>query len=421
MIAESGAGASHRPRSQGGRALSVVLALALTLAATASIWWRAPTLPCGDLCSYYSAGMLVREGSAASVYDRAELERRHREVHDLRQNAGPFLYSPLLLLPAAWVATTPYPEAARHHRIAGALALALGLFAVLLALESLAMRIAVAGAFTLAHASWVQLIYANWSFFLFALTAAAMLALVRERAAPVALAGALAMHLKAFAIFAFVPLAFARRRLAVALVAVAVLLAALVLPFTGFAPWSRFGSFLAQQAGAGVTPYYSKSSLAANLARLSTEPRAWVAPRAPVRSFPVRGVFWAGLPLLAWASWRLRARPPAALACGIAWTLLFVPQIWEHTEILLFAALPALPRRYQGILAAMLALTFFYNQSQQELLAGALRGESAATPIGLLLWLYPALNLLAFAAALDRGDAGGRGAPPLAAADPAPT
>jgi hypothetical protein len=92
-----------------------------------------------------------------------------------------------------------------------------------------------------------------------------------------------------------------------------------------------------------------------------------------------------------------------------------VPQIWEHTEILLFAALPGLARRFQIALALMLAATFFYNGWQQRLLAAALGGDVGAFPIGLLLWLYPAIHvfvLLAAVASVDRN----AGAPAPAAA-----
>lgn len=392
-----------------------IAALALAVVATVSLAWRSPSLACGDLCSYYAAGLLARGGDPAAAFDAAALERRHREVHDLGQRTGPFLYSPLFLGPAAALAGDPLPEAARRHRIAGAALLGLGLFAVLLALERLAAQVAVAAAFALAHAAWVQLVYANWSFALFAFVAAVMLALVRGRGRLAIVAGALAIHLKPFVLFAFVPLVAARRRLVVAIGVVTLLLAGLALPFTGTAPWAKFGSFLAGRGAAGVTPFYSKSSLAANVARLGTEVREWVAPRRAVDSPAVKAVFWAGLPLLLWGARRLRDRPAAAFAFGLAWILLFVPQIWEHTEILLFAALPALAHRTQLLLAAVLALTVSYNSAQQRLLAAALSGESGEAAVRALLWLYPLLALFVLVTALGAT----RPAPHAPAASPA--
>jgi hypothetical protein len=385
-----------------------LLPAALAAIAALSLALRAPSLPCGDLCSYYAAGLLARDGPAEAAYDPAVLEARHLAVHDLGQRAGPFLYSPLWLLPARGLAELPLPRAQVAQRWVGAVALGAGLFAVLLAIDVLAIRLAVAAAFALSHTAWVQLIYGNWSFLLFALLAGAAFAL-RPAAGPAArrlgaLAAALALHLKAFVLFALAPAAWGRRRLAAGAALVALLLAAAALPPTGFAPWARYGSFLAGRGAAGVTPYYSKSSLAANLARLESAPREWVLSPRPVESIPVRAAFWLGLPLLAWGAVRLREQPPQAFAFGVAWMLLFVPQIWEHTEIVLFAAIPALARRHQLVLAAALAATFFYNGAQQSLLMKALRGEGGTLPVTLLLWLYPAIHFLVLLAALETAE-----------------
>jgi hypothetical protein len=377
----------------------VAIALALAIAAVAAVAARAPSLPCSDLCSYYSAGLLARQGTPEAAYDAADLETRHREVHDLGLRAGPFLYSPVWLIPSAILAGEPLPRAISAGRIAGELALVVGLFAVLLALDSFAVKVLVAAAFALSHTAWVQLIYGNWSFALFALLAVAALALKRNLKGAETLAAALAIHLKPFVLFALLPPALARRRFAAQVALVTLVLGALVLPFTGLDSWKRFGSFLMERGSAGVTPFYSKSSLAANLARLETEPREWVAPRTPAATIPVRAAFWLGLPLLFFGARRLRVQPNAAFAFGIAWMLLFVPQIWEHTEIVLFAALPALARRYQVGLALALAATVFYNAWQQRLLATALLDGGRTLPITVLLWLYPAIQLYVLLAA----------------------
>lgn len=396
-------------------AIALALAAIMAIAAVAGVAARAPSLACGDLCSYYAAGLLAREGEPAAAYEPQRLEARHRAVHDLGQRAGPFLYSPLWLIPSAWLAAAPLPGAIAAARVAGGVALWFGLFFVLLAVDGWKVRLAVAAAFLLSHAAWVQLIYGNWSFLLFALLAPVAFSLRRGSTRAATIAAALALHLKPFVLFALAPAAVTRRRFAAGVAALAVLAGALVLPWTGVAPWSRFGAFLAGRGAAGVTPFYSKSSLAANLARLATEPRDWVAPRGPVETLPVRAAFWLGLPLLVWGARRLRAEPVPALSFGLAWTLLFVPQVWEHTEILLFAALPGLARRYQLGLAAMLAATFFYNGWQQRLLGAALAGEGGASPIALLLWLYPAIHLYVLLAAMASAGRSG-GAPAVAAA-----
>lgn len=381
---------------------SPLVALALAVAATFSLWWRSPALPCGDFCTYYAAGGSVLAGDPAAAFDPARLEARHRATHDLGQRAGPFLYSPLLLLPAALFAEEALPEAQHANRLLGAAALGAGLFALLLGIDGVGARAAVAASFALAHASWVQLVYANWTFLLFALLAAAGLALARGRPLVAGVAAAAAIHVKAFALFAVAGLALGRRWRTLGWTAAAgLLLVALSLPATGLEPWRRFATFLGGTAGAGVTPFYTKSSLAANLARLDAEPREWVAARRPVETLPVRAAFWVGLPLLGYGAWRLRAAPPASFAFGVAWLLLFVPQVWEHTEVLLFLALPALAPRWRWLMATLLAATFFYNDYQQELLGELLRGERGPASLAALLWLYPFLNLLALAALLD--------------------
>ena len=392
------------------RAAWVAVALAAVVAVTT--WLRAPAPAHSDFCSYYAAGLLTREGRAAEAYDAAELERTHRALHDVGRRAGPFLYSPLLLLPSAAFATAPLPAAAAANRALGAAALGAGLLLVLLAVPGLRDQLALTAAFLVAHTSSVQLGYENWTTILFALLAGAALALRRERPLAAGLLGAGAVHLKAFALFALAPLVAGARRRALAWTVVAGTLLALGSALVvGVEPWRRFAAQLSGAGDAGVTPYYNKCSLAANLARLSSEPREWVAARAPVESLPVRAVFWAGLPLAAWGAWRLRAAPEAAFAFGLAWTLLFVPQIWEHTELLLFAALPALLPRWRLAALALLAATFFYAGLQQQLLREVLSGARPAAALGALLWFYPSLNLLVLGAALQSGvrrAAGGR-------------
>ena len=106
----------------------------------------------------------------------------------------------------------------------------------------------------------------------------------------------------------------------------------------------------------------TRSRCAAAAARFLAEPRAWLAPRAPVDSPWIRALVLAGLPLLVWGTLRLRRTPERLAAFSIAWTLLFVPQIWDHTEILLFLVLPALAARWAWALAALLAAHFLLQR-----------------------------------------------------------
>jgi len=382
-------------------------ALALGLAAAVVILARAPSVPPYDYCTYHAAGRLFAEGSPAAVYDLAALRARHQRLDDEGHSIGPFFYSPLYLLPARALASLPLVEAARWNRWLGAASLGLGLACLLWRLQRGWEQAAVAAAFVVAHPVWMQLVYQNWTFLAFALLAAAALALARGREAPAAVAWALAIHLKAFFGVALLALVVAgRRRLAARAAAVAILLAALALPATGSESWRRWGSNLVRAESRGVTPFYNKVSLAASVARLGTAPEEWIQPRGGVRSPLVRALFWLALPALAFGLWRSREDAQTAIAFGYAWVLLAVPQIWDHTEIVLFLALPALVPRYRWLLIGLLAATAGYNALLRPMLLAAAQGLYAAAGARLFLWLYPLLNLLTAAALLaSRPDA----------------
>lgn len=393
------------PRRPGARAaLLGALVVPILLA-------RSPQVPDWDFCSYYTAGLLAAEGAPSAAFDSALLRARHSELHE-GGRVGPFLYSPVWLMPARAFAALPLAAAERWNRWLGAAALGLGLALLLVRIPRVDEQVAVTAAFVLAHPVWVQLIYQNWTFWLFAALAGAGLAAARARPGVAGLLWAGALHLKGFLVLAVPSLWVAgRRRVVAATVACGLLLAALALPLTGTESWHRWGSMATRLGANGVTPFYNKVSVAAGLARLSTPPRAWIAPRGPVRTKPVRAVFWLGLPLLALGLRRLRDDPEAAVAYSYAWILLAVPQIWDHTEILLFLVLPALVRRYRLLLAALLAASFFYNGMLQPMLIAAARGGTPAEAVRLLLWLFPALNLLAAAAVLASHE--GRRAEPV--------
>jgi len=244
----------------------------------------------------------------------------------------------------------------------------------------------------------VQLIYQNWSFWLFAALAGAALAMARGRPGVAGLLWALAIHLKVFLVLGLVALWVAgRRRVVAAAAACALLVGAAALPLTGVESWGRWGSLLRRAEAGGLTPYYNKVSVAAGVARLATPPREWIRPRGPVDNLAVRGIFWAALALLALALRRLRDDAEAALAFTFAWILLAVPQIWDHTEILLFLVLPSLAGRYRLLVGGLLAASCFYNGALQPLLVAAARGDGSAAAVRLFLGLFPALNFVAAA------------------------
>jgi hypothetical protein len=389
----------------------------LAAAAAAFVFVRAPVAPCRDFCTYYAAGRLVRQGRPAAAYDRRELAAAHRAAHASPLGVGPWLYSPIWLPPAAALAAVPFERAEAVHRGLGASALGIGLLFVLLRIPSPGLRGAVAAACALSHPAWIALAMQNWSWLLFAAAAAAWWAGERGRDGLAGLGWAVAVHLKAFVVLAPVALFVAGRRgIALRAAALAVLLAALTLPATGVAPWQRYLTFLQGTSTGGVTPFYNKLSLQATVARFQSDPRAWVAPREPVVTPVVRSLFWAGLPLFGLGLARLRRRPEAALAFTVAFTLLFVPQIWDHTELLLLAALPALPRRHLLGAAGLLAASYFYNGLQQPLLHEVLRGEKPPLAVQSLLLWFPAVNLLVLGAALTAGLDGAAESPDARAA-----
>jgi hypothetical protein len=373
-------------------ALLGVVAVPLLLA-------RAPQLPHSDLCTYLAAGHLAGEGEPAAAFDWGRLRARHAELHPGPQGVGPFLYSPLYLLPARLLAALPLAPAEQLNRGFGALCLGLGLALLLWRLERARDQLLIAAAFLVAHPVWVQLIYQNWTFALLPLLAGAGLAAARGRPGLAGLLWALAVHLKAFLLFGLIALWVAgRRRTVVASVLAAALLAAGSLPATGVESWSRWGTFLLRAEAGGVTPYYNKVSLAATVGKLSTEPRDWIRPRSAVGGWAVRGLFWAALPLLALGLWRLRDDADEVVAFAVGWILLAVPQIWDHTELLLFLLLPALAPAYLVPLVLLLELTALYNGALQPLLIAAARGEAPASAVRLLMTVFPALNLAATAA-----------------------
>jgi hypothetical protein len=365
---------------------------------------RAPRAEAGDLAIYRAAGHLAVQGRAEAAYDPAALAAEDARERGGARRLGGFLYSPIYLLPAAGLAGLPMPAAAAAHRLAGALLLAAGLALVLARLETPLLQAGLLLSFVLSHTAWTQLGYQNWGILLFVGVAGALAAGRTGRSVVAGIAWALAGHLKLFAALIAAPLATTRwRRQLVAAALVALLLVALSLPWIGSEPWWAWLGSLSDLSTRGVTPYYNKVSLAAALARFEVDPRAWLAPREAVAVGATRALAACGMVALALAAARLRRDPERLAAASIAAVLLFVPQIWDHTEILLFAALPALPRRALAGFAAALAATVAYGPLVGAGLAGVFAGSAAPARVAALLLLYPALNLALLAAVLRAG------------------
>jgi hypothetical protein len=294
----------------------------------------------------------------------------------------------------------------------GTLLLAAGLALVLRRVGQPALELALAAAFCLSHTAWTQLIYQNWGSGLFAAVAAALAAARGGRTLAAGVAWALAGHLKAFVALVAAPrLATRRRRELAAAALAALLLALLTLPWVGLGAWSAWTASLGDLSARGVTPYYNKVSLAAGLARFTVDPRAWLAPLEPAAVALTRALLLVGAALLVLAAARLRRDPERLTAAALAAVLLCVPQVWDHTEVLLFAALPALPRRAVWAMAGALALSAGYGPLVGAGLERVLRGAMPAEPLAALLLFYPLLNLALLGTALAAGPR------PAAAAD----
>jgi len=363
---------------------------------------RAPRVTYLDFCSYYAAGRLAAAGEPAAAFDGRRLAAEHRTFHPGRHGVGPYLYSPLYLLAARGLAALPIDSALAASRWLGAACLGLGLALLLTTIDRALLQLAVALAFVVSHPVWVQLIYQNWTWALFACLAVAGWAMRRDRPGTAGLAWALALHLKIFFGFGLVALWVAgKRRLVSSAVVLTLLLAALSLPAVGVASWQRWTANLRHAEALGVRPFYNKVSVAATVARFETAPRDWISPRRPVRSPWIRWAMWTGVPLWLLGLHRLRRAPEAALAFTFAWVLLAVPQIWDHTEVVLFLALPALLGRYRWWLAGLLGTSAGYNAMLQPMLLAAARGEGSANAVRILLFLFPLLNLLTAALIVD--------------------
>ena len=390
---------SEAPRARAVRA--GVLALA-ALVAMAALYRPAFDY---DFCTYYTAGLLVREGAPAAAFDQEALNVRHRELHGRERHKGPFLYSPQYLLPATALAGLSFDRAERANQLAALLCLAAALGLILARIPAPVGQVALAVGFVLSHFVAVQFVYLNWSFLLFAWVAAAWLATRAGVDWLAAILWALAIHLKPFVGLVLVVLwLVGRKRLALLTVAVAAALAVATLPWVGWSSWAAFGGKALAGTASGLLPFYNNVSLPGALARLASEPRSWVAPRAAVDGAWVLGVEVLGVALLAGALWRVRRSVERGLAVAIVGLLLFFPLVWAHTAVLLFAALPAMAPRFRGLFAALLAATFFYADWQQGALREMLQGAGSDAALRLLLLVPTAILAIAFVALLAGGD-----------------
>ena len=145
----------------------------------------------------------------------------------------------------------------------------------------------------------------------------------------------------------------------------------------------------------GVTPFYNKISLQATIGRFMTEPMEWFTPQGPVVHPLVRWLLPASLPFSLGQIWWRRKDWLWGVAVTTPYLLLFNPQTWEHTELLLLLVLPVLGTRTAVLLSVMLCAGFFYRDVIIAQALYILRDGNSGQLLRLVLLYYPLLNLIA--------------------------
>ena len=376
--------------------------LLATIAVMAFVLLTVPASPHGDLCSYYSAGLVANEAGTVESFDLKRLNERHRSIHSGRR-VGPFLYSPLYLAPARMLATQEFVTAERINQLGIAMALGGLLFLILESTTPLSLRLLLCLAFALGNPVRVQFIYLNWSAWLALFLGLALFLTARKRTWPAALAWALAIHLKAYVGLFLLPLLLTgKRKLAGAIVACGLGLSAVSLLWSSPSSYTGYLRTLFAESAGGVSYFFNQVSIQPTLARYFAAPREWPGSNRPIESVSLELLFWISLPLFAYAVYRLRDRWRTALALTVPYLLLFIPKIWDHTQILFFTLflLAVLPRRAAVISGLLLIASWAYFPLVQRHLLELLQGEGSLVATHALLLFYPLLNLLAAAALL---------------------
>ncbi len=371
-------------------------AIVLGVAASSSLLLHTPHVPGGDVQTYLAAGRLEREGRPEAVYDYESLVRAHQRGGG-EGRLGAFWSSPLWLPLAGILAELPTPSAVRLNQLWLVAANALGLAFLLRLLAHPGWEVATAVSFALAHPVRAGLAFGNWGAFLFALLGVATWSLGRGSKLAGALGAGLAIHVKLWAIFG--PLALIRLRnqwtWLVSIVAGGLLATVIGVVSFGIEAWQAWFKTLQAYGERGVTPYYNKVSLAACLARLASDPRAWLAPPEPLLPELTHAIGVLGLgATLALGLARRWSSPLTRWAAGCVLSLLAVPTIWDHGYVLLFLAVPALSALGRGLLLLAFGASFGYPYAAAWLLEGALKGSTPPLAAATFLAFYPLLGLL---------------------------
>lgn len=380
------------------------LHLAAAVVATGFLIVLATAGPPADFCTYYTAGQLALEGDFASAYDFEAINARHRELHPgegLR--IGSFLYSPLFVQAAAYFGALPFETAVFVNQLLILISLGGVLFLLLESTRSSWLRALMWVVFVLSDPVSNQFIYQNWSALLGLFVALGLFFTVRGKNLPAALFWALAIHLKAYiSLFLIALFLVGRRRLAVTILVAGLLLIAVGLPWTGIESYVSYVDAMREQSAGGITYFHNQVSLPSTIARYEFPPSKWPSSMVAPSLAAVEWLFWLSLPLWGWLVWRLRDDPVRALALTLPYILLFVPKIWDHTQILFFGLFltGVLARRTTAMLLAYLLLSFAYFALVQHLLGEAIKGTVSTATLHATLLYYPVLNVLALAAIL---------------------
>jgi hypothetical protein len=381
------------------------LHLAATLFTLACLLVFARIGPPYDDCTYVTAGHLTVEGDASASYDQQAINARHRELHpEEGKRIGPFFYSPIFLRAAAPMAGMSFESARLLNQLLILLSIGGILFLLLQRTESGWLKALICLIFVVSNPVTTQFLYQNWSAHLGLFVALALYFMVEKKNLPAAIAWALAIHLKAYIALFLVPLLFAgRRRLAAAIVVTGLVLVVVSLPWVGIDSYTAYAEAMRDEAGDTITYFFNQVSVQSTLARYEYPPGKWPSSNTE-SSFGILGwIVWLSLAIWLALLYRLRHDEWRALAITIPYLLLFIPKIWDHSQILFFGLLlvGVLARRTKAILLAYLLLSFPYFSLVQHTLLEAIKGTGSVGTAHAVLLYYPVLNLLAAAAILS--------------------
>lgn len=298
-----------------------------------------------DFSTYYVAGLLTLERSPEDAFSYEKINLRYRKLQT-KEKTGPFLYSPVYLLPSTLLALLPHPAAKWVNHILTLAALTL-LFALIVRRLNLWWeKLLLVLFFWFSHIVLSQFLYQNWSVFLALFTLLAWNRTLRGCSFSAGLFWSLTIHLKPYMAFLLLPLWLTKKFRALGFTLLFLILLSMVtLPVTGFRSYRAYTSKITDLSSSGTTPYFNQVSLQATTARFLTPPMEWLRPSGPVDAPWIRYMLVLSFPFMLLILLAIGNRIETLLGVTVIFILLFIPHAWDHMEILLLPLLPLLPRR----------------------------------------------------------------------------